>query len=92
MSSMLSKRPIDAIVYSMRRVVSLNEKGRRVGESHQNAKLSDAQVDQIREMREDQGMSYSALAKAFGVPKSTVADICKYRRRAQTPARWKTLK
>lgn len=90
-SKALIRSHTDAIVRTMRRVVQVNERGRLVGESHQNAKLTDAQVDQIRELREDKSMSYVQLARLFGVPKSTIADICKYRRRAQTPARWKTV-
>lgn len=76
----------------MRRIVAVNEKGRLIGECHQNAKLSDADVDRIRELREDEGKSYVAIARIFNVAKSTIADICKYRRRAQTPSRWKTVK
>ena len=77
---------------TMRRIVAVNEKGRLIGENHQNAKLKDVDVDRIRELREDEGKSYVELSKIFGVPKSTIADICKYRRRAQTPSRWKTIK
>lgn len=76
----------------MRRIVAVNEKGRLIGEHHQNAKLSNETVDKIRELREDEGMTYVQLARMFSVPKSTIADICKYRRRAQTPSRWKTVK
>lgn len=76
----------------MRKVVAVNDRGRLIGEHHQNAKLTDAQVDEMRDLREDQGVTYAELSKRFCVPKSTVADICKYRRRAQTPARWKTVK
>ncbi len=76
----------------MRKVVAVNDRGRLIGEHHQNAKLTDAQVDEMRYFREHKGMTYGEIAKRFSLPKSTVADICKYRRRAQTPARWKTVK
>jgi hypothetical protein len=88
----LRKTESDEILESMRKVVAVNDRGRLIGEHHQNAKLTNAQVDEMRDLREDQGLAYGALAKRFSVPKSTVADICKYRRRAQTPARWKTIK
>lgn len=74
----------------MKRVVAINRRGLRVGEDHQNAKLTNDEVDLIRELHEG-GMSYKALAQKFEVGKSTVADIVKHRRRAETPARWKTV-
>ncbi|NMF99559.2 hypothetical protein GPA27_19460 [Aromatoleum toluolicum] len=66
----------------------MNDRGIRIGEHHQNARLTDAEVDLIRELHEDEGMGYGELAKRFDVGKSTIADICTYRRRAQTIARW----
>lgn len=55
--------------------------GRRFGENHQNAILSDAEVELIRQLREDCKMSYQKLADKFEAGKSTIFDICKYRRR-----------
>lgn len=72
------------------RIVALNDQGLPIGETHHNARLTDAEVELIRSLHEE-GMSYSALVAKFDVSKSTVADICKYRRRAQTPAKWKTI-
>lgn len=71
----------------MTRLVWVNEGGRRVGESHHGAKLSDADVEQIYVLREE-GMSYGAIARKFddrpgGIAKSTVRDICTGRIRAQ---------
>lgn len=76
----------------MRKIVAVNDKGIRIGEHHPHAKLSNADVDRIRELREDEGKTYAEISRVFNVPKSTVSDICKYRRRAQTPSRWKTVK
>lgn len=76
-------------------VVTYNERGNRIGESNPRAKLTDHEVDLIREMREercpDGSYRYSLgfLALRFKIPKSTVQDICSGRRRAQTPARVK---
>ena len=61
------------------RLVALNESGtQRIGEGHQRARLTDAQVDQIRDAYE-QGLEgegprvgYKTLAKRFGVSKRTV--------------------
>lgn len=67
------------------RLVKINERGARIGESHQAAKVSDADVDLIRAMHEEDGLSYRDLAQAFGLSKSCIAHICQYRKRAQTP-------
>lgn len=75
----------------MRKRIAVNETGRRIGEDHQHAKLTNDQVDRIRDLHEDHGLSYTQLASMFCVSKSSVADICQYRRRAQTPFGWKTL-
>lgn len=69
-------------------LVGVNEIGKRVGESHHHAKLTDSDVDMIRELHE-QGVSYSQLAEKFEVGKSTIADIVKCRRRAQVPVVWR---
>src|SRR5262245_26689450 len=67
------------------------KKGRRqrIGESHANAKLTDAQVDAIRDERETKGTKYADLAKAYGVSKSTIAGIVTYRKRSSTLGGWK---
>lgn len=78
-----------------KRVVGVNEKGRRVGEDHQRAKLSDHDVDLIRELHEPSDEStplgYGAIAKKFACAKATIRDICKARRRWQVPSRYKTI-
>lgn len=71
--------------------VAVDENGRRIGETHSNAKLTDLQVDQIRELRETEGKNYDELAVMFQAPKITIAKICTYERRANTIARWKVL-
>ena len=75
----------------MKRVIGINDRGFRVGEDHQNARLTDAEVEQIRELHAE-GMSYKRLADKFEIGKSTVADICKCRRRAEVPVGWKTVR
>jgi hypothetical protein len=69
-------------------VVQVSAGGRRVGESHPRAWLSDDQVDDIRALREDCGWSLGRIARWTGVPKPTVQSLCDYRRRATTPARY----
>lgn len=70
------------------RTLTLNERRYRIGESHHRAKLTDEQVDQMRELHEEQGIGYRTLAKQFNVSKRTVRDIVQYKTRAQTPEFW----
>lgn len=66
----------------MLKVVSIGESGKRVGEDHQHAVLSNEYVDLIRELHEDfEGWSYGKLAEVFGVSTGHIRDLCKYRRR-----------
>lgn len=69
-------------------LVALNEKGLRIGEDHVNAKLTDAEVETIRDLH-DAGMSYSQLAEKFEQSKGAIAKICRYERRGQTVSKWK---
>lgn len=74
-----------------RRFVRVNERGRAIGEDHHRAKLSDADIDLILELR-DGGMSYGVIASKLdhvpgGVAKSTVRDICTGRIRGQVGMR-----
>lgn len=73
----------------MKRRIGVNESGRRVGQGHHNAKLTDAEVDLVRELREDHGYTYGQIADWFGATAQTIKDICLYKRRAQTPHRYK---
>lgn len=75
----------------MSRVVGVNERGLRVGEDHQHARLTDAECELIRQMHEG-GMSYKKLADKFEVGKSTIADIVKMRRRGQFAVNWRVVR
>jgi DNA invertase Pin-like site-specific DNA recombinase len=70
------------------RTLTLNERRYRIGESHHRAKLTDAQVDEMRELHEEHSVGYRTLAKRFNVSKRTVRDIVQYKTRAQTPEFW----
>lgn len=76
----------------MSKIVAVNENGRRIGEDHPRSKLSDEQVDRIRDLHEYHDMTYEQLAAMYQVPKTTIASICQYMRRAQTPFGWKKLR
>lgn len=75
----------------MQKTVAVNEAGLRIGEDHPNSKLTDSEVETIRQMNEG-GMSYKTLAEKFEVSKGSIAKICRYERRGQTPADWKRIK
>lgn len=80
-----------AIIRKKKRVlVGVNEKGKRVGESHQRAKLSDHEIDLIRDLFDD-GMSISEIARKFEIPKSYSWDICHYLVRCQPAVRFKEI-
>jgi hypothetical protein len=69
--------------------VLVNDQGRRIGQDHHRAKLTDVDVDQIFMLRE-YGLSYSQIAGKFddiegGISKETVRDVLKGRRRGQVP-------
>ena len=74
----------------MKKIVAVNESGLRIGEDHQNAKLTNSDVDLIRSMHED-GISYKAIAEKFLVSKWAIGRICRYERRAQFAVKFKRL-
>ena len=71
----------------MAKLVALNDWGRRFDETHPQARYSNGEVSGVL-ARRDQGLSYSQIATACQMPKSTVAHICRGDRRCQTPARY----
>jgi hypothetical protein len=75
-----------AVVY-----IPLNDRGQRIGQHHPRATISDADVELIRVMHEEQGRSYGWIAYKVGRPVCTIAKICRYERRVQRPERWKRL-
>lgn len=63
-----------------RRKFMYGESGKRVGESHHKAVLTDHEVDLMLELREEQ-KTYSWLAEKFEIPVMTVRSICRGRTR-----------
>ncbi len=70
----------------MKKLVALNENGRRIGESHPGAKLLDHEVEQVLELL-DAGLSYAEVGAKFDVSKSCIAHIASGRRRGQAIAK-----
>ena len=71
----------------MQKLVALNGVGRRINQEHPGAKLTDAEVGVLLDLR-DEGFSYAWLAKKFDVSKSCARWICTGRNRNQSPARY----
>jgi hypothetical protein len=83
----------------MKKDVQVNETGRRIGESHPRAKLSDHEIDLIRELYEDMRESgkknreaMHEIAGKFDVHWRTVGKYVCCESRAQIPARAKRVK
>lgn len=66
----------------MKEAVRINECGRRIGESHHRAVLTDAEVGQLLADREA-GMSLAALARKWRISKSGAKGIVDGSRRGQ---------
>lgn len=74
----------------MKKIVSVNDRGYRVGEGHQNALLTDAEVEVVRRLH-DEGMSYPILAEKFEMSIWAIGRICRFERRAATSYRTKVV-
>lgn len=72
------------------RIVYLNERGNRIGESNPRAQLRDHEIELLLQLREE-GFSYSWLAQKFECSKSAVQWYCNGGRRCQVAARVKTV-
>lgn len=72
----------------MYKVVAVNERGLRIGEDHPNVRYTDGEVAMVLGLYAD-GWGYKRIAKALEMPKTTVRDICKGRRRGQYAVKFK---
>jgi hypothetical protein len=77
-------------VSAVKRVVAYNEIGRRIGQDHPRAKLTDGDVELTLRLHEE-GWGYGRIASKLGASKSHVRHIVKGHRRCQTPARYKAV-
>ena len=71
------------------RLVAVDERGYRVGATHNNSTIPDAVVRAVRDAHENELRSYGWIARHMGLLKSTVAKICRYERRAALPSSWR---
>lgn len=76
-------------------MVAIGESGRRIGQDHPAAAISDHDVELMRAMHEEfpvghpEHMGYRKLMVKFGLSKTQVRRICSYQHRAQFAVRFK---
>jgi len=68
--------------------IPTNATGRRIGEAHQRAKLSDREVELIRQLHET-GTSSFEIAEKFEITPRHVQRLVSFRQRNQTPDAWR---
>ena len=66
----------------MLRTVLVNCAGQVIGQDHHRARLTDADVDMIVELRAE-GLTYPQIAEKFEISKGQAHDYCTGRRRSQ---------
>jgi hypothetical protein len=74
----------------MPKTIGVTAQGRRVGQYHQNAVLTDREVEQMRNMHERDGWTAKALAVKFDISRSMAEKILRYEKRVARPERWRT--
>lgn len=70
------------------RIIAFGDTGRRIGEGHQNSKLSDADVDLVFELREA-GLNLREIGEKFGVQKAAIWKILHGHTRGEAPSEWR---
>lgn len=73
------------------RLVGLNENGFRIGEDHPQSKLTNQQVDVIRELHDSGTMGYLRIARIFSVSKNAVKKIVTCESRWQVATKFKRI-
>lgn len=68
-----------------RRALKVNDRGRRIGEDHWRARLTDHDVDLMLQLRAE-GWGWRRLARAFECSRSHARRLCLGLRRAHTVA------
>jgi predicted DNA-binding protein (UPF0251 family) len=71
---------------TMQKLVALNENGNRIGENHPRAKLLDAEIEMLHELR-DAGLTLREIGEKMDLSKGGVWKILNGYRRCQVAAR-----
>lgn len=69
-------------------LVAVNELGRRIGDSHHNAVLTNGEVELLLILY-TQGFGYRRLSQMFEISKSLARNIVKGRTRCQSVHEWR---
>lgn len=56
-------------------------KGRRAGEQHPNARLTDHEIETMRDLHQHHGFGYRRLARIFECSRGYARKVCKFERR-----------
>ncbi len=71
--------------------VHIGEYGKRIGETHGMAKLSDHEIDLVRQLKEE-GMPATEISEKFEVSKRYVYKLVNYERRASMVAEYRRVR
>ena len=69
---------------------AINAEGRRIGDSHHHAKLTNGEVELILQLHES-GLGYKRIAIKMEVSKSQIRNIILGRKRCQSPHAFKVV-
>lgn len=72
-------------------ILPCDEQRKPVGQYHPKAKLSDADIELIRDIYDEGLVGYGTLAKVFGVKKHVIRDIVTFRRRSTAAVHYRTV-
>lgn len=68
------------------RYVATNDRGLRIGEGHQRAKLTDREIEEMRDLHEAGVFNCPELGQLYGVCRWYAWQVVKYVKRVQTAA------
>jgi hypothetical protein len=71
-----------------KKLIGINEKGRRIGEDHPLARFSNHDIDLMQRLK-DEGVSLRRIAEIMECSVDQVKSVSCGRRRGQYPARFK---
>ncbi|HEY5993927.1 MAG TPA: helix-turn-helix domain-containing protein [Gallionellaceae bacterium] len=71
--------------------VQIGEYGKRIGETHGMAKLTDHEIDLVRQLKEE-GMPAAEIAEKFEVSKRYVYKLANFERRASVVAEYRRVR
>ncbi|WP_137924640.1 hypothetical protein [Cupriavidus sp. 2SB] len=74
-----------------KRTVAVNDLGLRIGEDHPMAKLTNADIERLLQLRADTGWGYKRLGRIFEISPSQVKRIVQGQHRGQAAMGYRTI-